>query len=110
MDFNLYRKKKRGSFENRRPNIYDRRVTNNVTQQFKDIHGEEFSTLPSSTQMSDEAGLRLAYKSPNRFYHHRNKLFVAGTKDWPNDLIDGSKLPFEDTLNLTKRGRDVEAY
>ena len=110
MDFNLYRKKKRrhDSFEHIRPNIYDQRVNNNVTQQFKDIHGG--NTMPSRTQMSDEAGLRLAYDSPDRLYHHRNKLFVAGTKDWPNDLIDDLKLPYEDTLNLTKRGRDVEAY
>ena len=60
--------------------------------------------------MSDEEGLKRAYDSPNRYYHHRNKLFIAGTKDFPQDHIDGMKLPWENTLNLTKRGRDVEAY
>ena len=41
--------------------------------------------------------------------HHRN-LFVAGTKDLPPDHMDDLKLPLVDTLHLTKRGRDVEAY
>ena len=60
--------------------------------------------------MSDEEGLKRAYDSPNRYYHHRNKLFVAGTKDFPQDHVDDLTLPWENTLNLTKRGRDVEAY
>ena len=108
MDFNLYRKKKRESFENIRPNIYDQRVDNNVTKQFKEVHGGDLNTPKS--QISDEEGLKRAYDSPGRLYHHRNKLFVAGTKDKPNDYIDDLKLPYEDTLNLTKRGRDAEAY
>ena len=39
-----------------------------------------------------------------------NKLFIAGTKDFPVDHIDGLRLPFDDTLNKTKRGRDADAY
>ena len=68
MDFNVYRKQEswRDSFENRRPHNYDQRVNNNVTQQFKYIHGGEVNTMPSRTQMSDEAGLRLADGSPDR--------------------------------------------
>ena len=37
-------------------------------------------------------------------------LFIAGTKDFPQDHIDDLKLPFDDTLNKTKRGRDADAY
>ena len=36
--------------------------------------------------------------------------FIAGTKDFPQDHIDDLKLPFDDTLNKTKRGRDADAY
>ena len=39
-----------------------------------------------------------------------NKLYVAGTKGFPVDHIDGFVLPFGDTLNKTKRGRDAAAY
>ena len=37
-------------------------------------------------------------------------MFIAGTKDFPADHTDDSKLPFDDTLNITKRGRDADAY
>ena len=39
-----------------------------------------------------------------------NKLFIAGTKDFPQDRIGDLKLPFDDTLNKTKRGRNADAY
>ena len=60
--------------------------------------------------ISDEEGLRLAYETNNGLYQHYNKLFIAGTKDFPVDHIDDLKLPFDDTLNKTKRGRDADAY
>ena len=37
-------------------------------------------------------------------------MFIAGTKDFPTDHIYDLKLPFDDTLNKTKRGRDADAY
>ena len=43
-------------------------------------------------------------------YQHYNKLFIPGTKDWPNDAIDDLKLSFDDTLNMSKMGRDANAY
>ena len=43
-------------------------------------------------------------------YQHYNKLFIAGAKHFPTDHIDDLKLPFDDTLNKTKRGRDADAY
>ena len=60
--------------------------------------------------ISDEEGLKRAYEAKDGLYQHYNKLFIAGTKDFPNDHIDDLKLPFDDTLNKTKRGRDADAY
>ena len=51
-----------------------------------------------------------AYDTQDGLYQHFNKLFIAGTKDFPQDHIDDLKLPFDDTLNATKRGRDADAY
>ena len=51
-----------------------------------------------------------AYDTKDGLYQHYNELFIAGTKDWPGDHIDDLKLPFDDTLNSTKRGRDADAY
>ena len=60
--------------------------------------------------ISDEEGLKRAYDTRDGLYQHYNKLFIAGTKDFPVDHIDDLKLPFDDTLNKTKRGRDADAY
>ena len=60
--------------------------------------------------ISDEEGLKRAYETKDCLYQHYNKLFIAGTKDFPTDHIDDLKLPFDDTLNTTKRGRDADAY
>ena len=54
--------------------------------------------------------MKRAYETKYGLYQHYNKLFISGTKDWPNDAIDDLKLPFDDTLNKTKRGRDADAY
>ena len=60
--------------------------------------------------ISDEEGLRLAYETKDGLYQHYNKLLIAGTKDFPTDHIDDLKLPFDDSLNKTKRGRDADPY
>ena len=60
--------------------------------------------------ITDEEGLRLAYETKDGLYQHYNKLFIAGTKDFPVDHIDVLKLPFDDTLNNTTRGRTADAY
>ena len=54
--------------------------------------------------------MKLAYDTKYGLYQHYNKLLIAGTNDFPNDNIDDLKLPFDDTLNKTQRGRDAEAY
>ena len=60
--------------------------------------------------ISDEEGLKRAYDTRDGLYQHYNKLLIAGTKDFPVDHIDDLQLPFDDTLNKTKRGRDADAY
>ena len=60
--------------------------------------------------ITDEKGLEMAYKSKDGLYQHNNKLFIAGTKDFPQDHFDDLKLPFDNTLKLTKRGRDADNY
>ena len=55
-------------------------------------------------------GLKRAYETRDGLYQHYNKIFIAVTKDFPQDHIDDQKLPFDGTLNKTKRGRDADAY
>ena len=54
--------------------------------------------------------MKRAYDIRDGLYQHYNKLFTAGTKDFPQDHIDDSKLPFDDTVNETTRGRTADAY
>ena len=54
--------------------------------------------------------MKQAYESRDGLHQHYLKLFIAGTRDWPGDAIDDLKLPMNDTLNKTKRGRDSDAY
>ena len=58
--------------------------------------------------ITDEEGLKLAYETMGCI--SINKLLIAGTKDFPTDHIDDLKLPFDDTLNKTHRGRTADAY
>ena len=60
--------------------------------------------------ITDEDGLKRTYDTRDGLYQHYERLFVAGTKDFPQDHIDDLKLPFDDTVNKTKRGRDADAY
>ena len=52
--------------------------------------------------ISDDEGLKRAYETRDGLYQHYNKIFIAGTKDWPGDAIDDLKLQFGDTLNNTE--------
>ena len=65
--------------------------------------------LKQLQDISDEEGLKRAYDTQDGLYQHYNKLFIAGTKD-PIDMVDDLKLPFNDTLNKTTRGRTADAY
>jgi hypothetical protein len=65
--------------------------------------------LKQLRDITDEEGLKRAYDAKDGLYQHYNKLFIAGTKD-PIDFVDDLKLPFNDTLNLTTRGRTADKY
>ena len=65
--------------------------------------------LKQLQNISDEEGLKRAYDTKDGLYQHYNKLFIAGTRD-PIDFVDDLKLPFNDTLNMTTRGRTADKY
>ena len=60
--------------------------------------------------ISDEEGLRLAYETKDGLYQHCNKLFIAGTKDFPVYPMDDLKLLFDNTFHKTKRGRNADVH
>ena len=66
--------------------------------------------VKQTADITDEQGLNIAYETKHVLYQHYNKRFIAGTTDFPQNHIDDLKLPFDDTLNKTKRGRDADAY
>ena len=66
--------------------------------------------LKKLQDVTDQEGLKRAYETKDGLYQHYNKLFIAGTNNFPQDHIDDLKLPFDDTLSKTKRGRDIDAY
>ena len=59
--------------------------------------------------VTDQEGLNRAYDTKDGLYQHYNKLFIAGTKD-KIDFVDDLKLPFDETLTKTNRGRDIDSY
>ena len=74
------------------------------------VNNKQQKFVKQLQDISDEEELKRAYDTKYGLYQHYNKLFIAGTKDFPTDHIDDLKLPFDDTLNKTKRGRDADAY
>ena len=60
--------------------------------------------------ITDEEGFKRACDTKDDWYQHYNKLFIAGTKDFPTDHIDDLKLPFDDTLNKTTRRRTADKH
>ena len=59
--------------------------------------------------ISDEDGLTKAYAATNGLHQHYNKLFIAGTRDFPRDYWDDLNILFGKTLD-GKRGHDAEAH
>ena len=74
------------------------------------VSNKQHKYIKQPQDTTDDEGLRLAYETKYDLYQHYNELFIAGTKDWPNDAIDDLQLPFDDTWNETKRGRGADAY
>ena len=85
---------------NLKPFSDDRGIVDNKQQKY----------IKQIAEITDEEGLRLAYEAKDCLYQHYNKLFIAGTKDFPVGHTDSFKLQFDDTLDKTKRGRDADAY
>ena len=54
----------------------------------KNINNDKY--VKQIADITDEEGLILAYGT-NGLCQHYNDLFIAGTKDWPNDAIDDLK-------------------
>ena len=54
--------------------------------------------------------MKLAYGTKYGLHQHYNTVFIAGTQDFPTDHIDDLKLPFDDALNSTTRGKTADAY
>ena len=100
-----YQKRKRRLEEN-----YGKRIQVNSFNDkvLKKTKKEEY--VKQIADITDEEGLKLAYGTKDGLYQHYNKLLTAGTKDSPIDHLDDPKLPFDDTLNKTKWGRDADAY
>ena len=73
------------------------------------VNNKQQKFVKQLQDITDEEGLKRAYDTKYGLHQHYNKLFIAGTKDFPQDHIDDLKLPFGDTLNKTKRGRDADA-
>ena len=73
------------------------------------IHNNQ-KCVKQKQDIIDEEGLKRACEAKDGLHQHHNKLHVAGTRDFPTDHSDDLKLPFDDTLNKTKRGRDADAY
>ena len=82
---------KYGKLINSKPFIDDKGIINNKQQK----------RIKQIADITDEEGLKRAYEATGGLYQQYNKLFIAGTKDFPQDQIDDLKLPLDDTLNKT---------
>jgi hypothetical protein len=88
----LNRKKKKNSFNNIRPNIYNQRVDNNVTKQFREIHSQKENNEYITDTITDAQGLERAYQHGD-YYIHGDTMYIAGShtaKDWYDDV---TKIP-----------------
>ena len=91
MNFNLNRKREHDSV-NLRNNIYNQRVDNNVTKQFRGIHNPIQNTEYITNEITVAQGLERAYADGN-YYTHGDTMYIAGshtTKDWYDDV---AKIP-----------------
>ena len=73
------------------------------------VYNKQHQYIKQLQDITDEEGLKRAYDTKDKSYQHCNKLFIAGTKD-PIDMVDDLKLPFDDTLNNTTRGRTADKH
>ena len=107
-----YSKRKRlrdqSPFLSYRKNVYNQRVENNVTKQFKEIHNSvkhepaKVDTSYITDTITDAQGLENAY-SHGDYYIHGSTMYIAGShtgKDWYDDV---TKVPaWGDVRNSTR--------
>ena len=77
---------------NIRPNIYNQRVDNNVTKQFRNMHNSSKKTEYITDEITDVQGLERAYQHGD-YYLHGDTMYIAGShtaKDWYDDV---TKIP-----------------
>ena len=63
------------------------------------INNKQQKCVKQLQDITDEEGFKRAYDTKDGLYQHYNRLFITGTKDFPQDHIDDLKLPVDDTLN-----------
>ena len=85
-----------------------------IFKSFNDDNGmagnKQQKSVKQLQDITDEEGLKRAHDTKDWLYQHYKELFIAGTKDFPQDHIDDLKLPFDDTLTKPHRGRTADAY
>ena len=80
---NLNRKRKQNSL-NLRTNIYNQRVGNNVTKQFREIQNPIKNIKYITGEITDAQGLERAYQHGD-YYIHGGTMYITGShtaKDW----------------------------
>ena len=101
MDYYLDRTKKKNTFDLRN-NIYNQRVDNNVTKQFREIQNSIEKTEYITDEITDAQGIERAYQQGD-YYIHGDTMYIAGShtaKDWYDDV---TKIPvWGDLRNSTR--------
>ena len=102
------RLREQSPFISTRKNVYNQRVDNNVTKQFKEIHNSvkhepaKVDTSYITDTITDAQGLENAY-SHGDYYIHGSTMYIAGShtgKDWYDDV---TKVPaWGDVRNSTR--------
>ena len=56
------------------------------------VNNKQQKFVKQLQDITDEEGFKRAYDTKDGLYQHYNKLFIAGTKDFPTDHIDDLKV------------------
>ena len=83
MNYYLNRKRKKNWFSLRN-SVYNQRVDNNVTKQFREIHDSIKNTDYITDEITDAQGLERSYADGN-YYIHGNVIHTTGShnlQDW----------------------------
>ena len=86
------------SFDNIRPNIYNQRVDNNITKQFKQLHNNEYIT----DIITGAQGLERAY-SDRKYCIHGSEMCIAGSHTAKDLYDDVTQIPVWGDLRKSTR-------